>query len=61
MVTDKKSNKAIEWLTSLTIDDCLVIIKYGLRNEDCPEDITVDDVFNQIGSLYIARSFLNFK
>ena len=49
MMTNKK-----EYLESLTKDDCLAIIKYGLRGSNAPEDVTVNDIFEVIGCLYIA-------
>lgn len=50
-----------EYLESLTKDNCLVIIKYGLRNENVPEDVTVDDIFTIIGCLYIGENYSNLK
>ena len=43
-----------EYLDSLTKDDCLTIIKYGLRG-NAPIDVTVDDVYHVIGSIYISE------
>lgn len=46
---------ATEYLEKLDKDDCLAIIKYGLRNMNAPEDVTVEDIFNIIGCLFIAE------
>lgn len=43
-----------EYLESLDLDDCRCIIKYGLRESNAPLDVTVDDILNVIGCLYIA-------
>ena len=43
------------WLDSLDKDACLCIIKYGLRGTDAPLDVTVDDVWHVIGSIYIGE------
>ena len=45
-----------EYLESLTKDDCLVIIKYGLRDSNAPEDVTVEDIWDIIGCLYIYET-----
>lgn len=42
-----------EYLDSLDKQDLLVIIKYGLRSSDAPEDVTVEDIYNIIGCFYI--------
>lgn len=42
-----------EYLDSLDKQDLLVIIKYGLRGSDVPEDVTVEDIYNIIGCFYI--------
>lgn len=44
-----------DYLESLDKDDCLTIIKYGLRGSDAPEDVNVEDIWNVIGSLYIGE------
>lgn len=45
-----------EYLDSLTKDDCLSIIKYGLRGDErAPIDVTVDDIYHVIGSIYISE------
>lgn len=43
-----------EYLESLDKNDCLAIIKYGLRESDAPVDVNVEDIFDIIGCLYIA-------
>ena len=43
-----------EYLESLEKDDCLSIIKYGLRGSNAPEDVTVEDIYEVIGCLYLA-------
>ena len=43
-----------EYLDSLTKDDCLSIIKYGLRGSNAPTDVTVEDIWYVIGCLYIG-------
>lgn len=43
----------IDYLDSLSKDDCLAIIKYGLRGSNAPEDVNVEDIFTKIGCLYI--------
>ena len=43
-----------EYLESLTKDDCLSIIKYGLRDSNAPTDITVEDIYEVIGCLYLS-------
>ena len=42
-----------KYLDSLDKNTCLSIIKYGLRNSDAPSDVTVEDIWNIIGCLYI--------
>lgn len=39
-----------DYLESLTIDDLYTIIKYGLRNSDAPEGVTVEDIYYLIQS-----------
>ena len=46
-------NDAIKYLERLSKDDLLVIIKYGLKNSNAPEDVTVEDIFNIIGCKFI--------
>lgn len=44
-----------EYLEKLDKGDCLSIIKYGLRGDPvAPEDVTVEDIFEVIGCLYIS-------
>ena len=43
-----------EYLESLDKEDCLSIIKYGLS--DAPADVTVEDIWHVIGSLYIYET-----
>ena len=51
----QKMNKQ-EYLDSLDKNDCLSIIKYGLRGSNAPEDVTVEDIWHIIGSLYIYET-----
>lgn len=44
-----------EYLDSLDKNECLAIIKYGLRNSNAPADVTVEDIWHIIGSLYIGE------
>lgn len=53
----EKSAETMAWLDKLTTDDCLAIIKYGLRNYDAPEDVTVEDIFMVIGCIFISGDF----
>ena len=48
-----KENDVFEYLERLSKDDLLAIIKYGLRNSNAPEDVTVEDIFNLIGCKFI--------
>lgn len=53
----KKINKKMtkeDYLEKLGKDDCLVIIKYGLRNLNVPNDVNVEDIYEVIGCLYIS-------
>lgn len=43
-----------EYLESLEKDDCLSIIKYGLRGSNAPEDVNVEDIYEIIGCLYLS-------
>lgn len=43
-----------KYLESLDKNDCLAIIKYGLRGSNAPEDVNVEDIYEVIGCLYIA-------
>lgn len=50
----KKNTEVVEWLSKLTKEDLLCIIKYGLRgHENAPMEVTVEDIFDCIGCLYI--------
>lgn len=55
LVTQKpiKENDIFEYLERLSKNDLLAIIKYGLRNSNTPEDVTVEDIFNLIGCKFI--------
>lgn len=44
-----------EYLDILDKNECLAIIKYGLRNSNAPTDVTVEDIWHIIGSLYIGE------
>ena len=39
-----------EYLENLTIGELLSIIKYGLKNLDVPNDVTVEDIYYVIQS-----------
>lgn len=43
-----------DFLEKLEKDDCLSIIKYGLRGSNAPNDVTVEDIYEVIGCLYIS-------
>lgn len=45
-----------EYLESLEKEDCLSIIKYGLRESNAPIDVTVEDIWHIVGSLYIYET-----
>ena len=49
----RKDIDVTEYLSSLTKDDLLCIIKYGLRGTDAPLGVTVDDIYECIGCEYI--------
>ncbi len=54
---DKRNDEVLNWIESLTKDDMLSIIKYGLRGEaSAPLGVTVEDVYEAIGCQYIAES-----
>lgn len=53
MKQKSKDDARNNYLESLDKNDCLVIIKYGLRGSNAPEDVTVEDIWDIIGSLYI--------
>lgn len=44
------------FLDSLDKQQLLAIIKYGLRNSNCPSDITVEDIYTAIGCNYIQEA-----
>lgn len=44
-----------KYLESLDKNDCLFLIKYGLRGSNAPSDVTVEDIWHIIGSLYISE------
>lgn len=48
---------SLKYLESLTKEKILSIIKYGLRNSSAPEDITVEDIYEVIGCMYMADKF----
>lgn len=39
-----------EYLENITQGELLTIIKYGLRNVDAPNDVTVEDIYYLIQS-----------
>lgn len=43
-----------EYLESLDKGSLLSIIKYGLRGSDAPADVTVEDIYEVIGCLYLS-------
>ena len=52
----KKNTEAVEWLSKLTKEDLLCIIKYGLRgHENAPTEVNVEDIFDCIGCMYIGE------
>ena len=53
MSANKLNKEAQEYLDNLSKDDVLYIIKYGLRSSNAPENVTVEDIWNVIGCLYI--------
>ena len=51
---NKKNSKVVEWLSELTKEDLLYIIKHGLRgDENAPIEVNVEDIFNCIVCMYI--------
>lgn len=44
-----------EYLDSLSKNDLLCIIKYGLRGSNAPEGVTVEDIYECIGCEYIGE------
>jgi len=51
----KRKTVVQEYLDSLTKDDLLAIIKYGLRGSNAPLDVDVEDIFTCIGCKYIEE------
>ena len=43
------------YLDSLNKDEILSIIKYGLRGSNVPEGVTVEDIYEVIGCIYIGE------
>ena len=43
-----KTQTVIEYLDKLTKDDLLCIIKYGLRGSNAPNDVDVEDIYENI-------------
>ncbi len=53
---NKKNAEVVEWLSKLTKEDLLCIIKYGLRgHENAPIEVNVEDIFDCIGCMYIGE------
>ena len=48
----KEKDEVQDYLESLTYYDVLSIIKYGLRNSNAPEGVTVEDLCTRIAYLY---------
>lgn len=52
----KKNAEVVAWLSKLTKEDLLCIIKYGLRgHENVPTEVNVEDIFDCIGCMYICE------
>lgn len=52
----KKNAEVVAWLSKLTKEDLLCIIKYGLRGqENAPTEVNVEDIFDCIGCMYIGE------
>ena len=52
----KKNAEVVAWLSKLTKEDLLCIIKYGLRgHENAPIEVNVEDIFDCIGCMYIGE------
>ena len=50
----KNNAEVVAWLSKLTKEDLLCIIKYGLRgHENAPTEVNVEDIFDCIGCMYI--------
>lgn len=54
MQKNNKKMTKVDYLEKLGKDDCLAIIKYGLRNSNVPNDVNVEDIYEVIGCLYIS-------
>ena len=53
---NKKNSEVVEWLSKLTKEDLLYIIKHGLRgHENAPIAVNVEDIFDYIGCMYISE------
>ena len=53
---NKKNVEVVEFLSKLTKEDLLCIIKYGLRgHENAPTEVNVEDIFDCIGCMYIGE------
>lgn len=50
-------NDTLKYLESLTKEELLSIIKYGLRGSSAPEEVTVEDIYEVIGCMYTADKF----
>jgi len=48
MTKNKAKQEREAFLDNLTKDDVLTIIKYGLREMNVPEDVTVEDIYDVI-------------
>jgi hypothetical protein len=53
--TVKSKQTVSEYLESLTKDAMLSIIKYGLRESNAPDEVTVEDIYECIGCEYISE------
>ena len=54
IINDK--DKIEKYLESLDKNALLSIIKYGLRNSNAPEGVTVEDIYDCIGCHYIYET-----
>lgn len=50
-----EDNELIKYLESLTKNDLLTIIKYGLRGSNAPTGITVEDIYITIGCKFCGE------
>lgn len=53
-IENSKKESVQKYLESLDKNDIFGIIKYGLRNSNAPEGVTVEDIYECIGCLYIS-------